>query len=81
MRVVFRPSAGLRSRLVGWFGGQVEHYGRIRRQVLLLAALFVSQGVVYSVIDWHRDMVVPLLLLGILCAVVVLVMDRRRPRP
>ena len=48
--------------------------------MLLLAVVFIGQGVIYSVIDWHRDVVVPLLLLGILCAVVVLVMDRRRPR-
>ncbi len=59
----------------------MELYARIRRQVLLLAVVFTVEGVLYSVIDWHRELVVPLLLLGILCAVVVLVMDRRRPRP
>jgi hypothetical protein len=59
----------------------VEHYGRIRRQLLLLAVLFIVQGVLYSVIGWHRNVVVPLFILAILCAVVVLIMDRRRPRP
>ena len=58
----------------------MEHFGRIRRQLLLLAVVFISQGGFYSVTGWHRELAVPVLLLGTVCAVVVLVMDRRRPR-
>ena len=46
--------------------------------MLLLAVVLIGQGVTYSVIGWHREAVVPLLFVGLLCAVVVLVMDRRR---
>ena len=55
--------------------------GRLRQRALVGAAVMVGLGVIATVTGEYRGAAVPLLLIGLVYAVVVLVMDRRRPRP
>ena len=50
----------------------------MRDRTLLLAAVLVGLGVAATLTGWHREAAVPLLMIGIVYAVAVLLMDRRR---
>ena len=53
---------------------------RLRQRALLVATVMVGLGLAATVTGWHREAAVPVLVIGLVYAVVVLVMDRRRPR-
>ncbi len=50
----------------------------LRRRLLILAVTWIGLGVAASLIGWHPAIGVMLLLIGIVYAVAVLVVDRRR---
>ena len=52
----------------------------MRNRTLVVAAVLVGLGVASLLTGWNPTATVPLLLIGLVYAVVALVMDRRRPR-